>query len=199
MRGQNFFVSVGSAYFNELDPKWDFVSVSSGYSLFLDPKERLSLSGTYSRIFFITDAEELNPNRLSATLAFSKINLRLRFTAGYLFGGSSSFYTSTSGSYEFPIIDKEKWEISLKPQLSFLMSEQTISEQFASGFFNTQTAERDVFDLINTQIRFPLELDIGNWDFQLAYNINIPNALASESELSPSGYLSLSIGYFSAL
>ena len=24
MRGQNFFVSLGSAYFSELDPKWDF-------------------------------------------------------------------------------------------------------------------------------------------------------------------------------
>ena len=30
MKGQNFFVSLGSAYFSELDPKWDFVSISSG-------------------------------------------------------------------------------------------------------------------------------------------------------------------------
>ena len=39
MRGQNFFVSLGSAYFSELDPKWDFISISSGFSLFLDKKE----------------------------------------------------------------------------------------------------------------------------------------------------------------
>ena len=27
MQGQNFFVSLGSAYFSELDPNWDFISI----------------------------------------------------------------------------------------------------------------------------------------------------------------------------
>ena len=199
MRGQNFFVSLGSAYFSELNPKWDFVSISSGYSVFLDPKEQFSLTGIYSRIFFSDDAAELNPNRLSAALTFHKNRSRLRGSAGYLFGGSTSFYTTISGSYEFLIIDKDKWEISLQPQLSLLMSEQTVSEQISSGFINIQILEREVFDLINSQLSLPLEFDIGNWDFQLSYNINFPKALASESNLSTSGYLSFSIGYFSSL
>ena len=199
MRGQNFFVSLGSAYFSELDPKWDFVSISSGYSLFLDQNEKLSLTGIYSRIFFADNTAELNPNRLSASLAFQKNSLRLRGSAGYLFGGSTAFYTTLSSSYEISIFENERWEMSFNPQLSFLMSEQTISEQIASGFFNTQTVERDVFDLINTQISLPLQWDSGNWDFQLSYNINLPKALANESNLSPTGYLSFSVGYFSAL
>ena len=62
-----------------------------------------------------------------------------------------------------------------------------------------QTVERDVFDLINTQWSFPLGLDTGNWDFQLSYNINFPKALTSESDLSTSGYVSFSAGYFFAL
>ncbi|MGB2435300.1 MAG: hypothetical protein ACPIB5_04225 [Flavobacteriaceae bacterium] len=199
MRGQNFFVSLGSAYFSELDPKWDFVSISSGYSLFLDRKERLSLTGIYSRIFFADDTAQLNPNRLSAALAFRKNSFRLRCATGYLFGGSTAFYTSLTSSYDILIFETERWEISLNPQLSFLMSEQTISEQIASGFFTTQTVDRNVFDLINTQISIPLELDRGNWDFQLSYNINLPKALANESNLSPTGYFSFSIGYFSTL
>ena len=199
MRGQNFFISVGSAYFSELDPKWDFVSISSGYSLFLDRKERFSLMGIYSRIFFADDTAQLNPNRLSAALAFRKNSFRLRCATGYLFGGSTAFYTSLTSSYDISIFETESWEMSFNPQLSFLMSEQTISEQIASGFFTTQTVERNVFDLINTQISIPLELDRGNWDFQLSYNINLPKALANESNLSPTGYLSFSIGYFSIL
>ena len=63
MRGQNFFVSLGSAYFSELDPKWDFVSISSGYSLFLDRKERMSLTGIYSRIFFADDTAQSKPKQ----------------------------------------------------------------------------------------------------------------------------------------
>ncbi len=199
MRGQNFFVSLGSAYFSELDPKWDFVSISSGYSLFLDQKEKLSLTGIYSRIFFADNTAELNPNRLSASLAFHKNSLRLRGSAGYLFGGSTAFYTTLSSSYEISIFENERWEMSFIPQLSFLMSEQTNSEQIAPGFFNTHTVERDVFDLINTQISLPLQWDSGNWDFQLSYNINLPKALDNESNLSPTGYFSFSIGYFSTL
>ena len=199
MKGQNFFVSLGSSYFSELDPKWDFVSISSGYSLFLDRSDRLSLSGIYSRIFFSADSDELNPNRLSVALAYHENKIRLRLSAAYLFGGFATFYTSTSVSYEIPFLENDQWEISFNPQLSLLMSEQTISEQIASGFFNTQIVERDVFDLINTQISIPLMVDIGNWDFQLSYNINLPKALASETKLNTSGYFSFSIGYFSPL
>ena len=199
MRGQNFFVSLGSAYFSELDPDWDFLSISSGYSLFLDREDRFSLTGIYSRIFFADDTADLNPNRLSVALDFRKKSFRLRCSAGYLFGGSTAFYTSLNSSYDISIFETQRWEMSFNPQLSFLISEQTISEQIASGFFKMQTLERDVFNLINTQINIPLELDIGNWDFQLSYNINLPRALANESNLSPSGYFSFSIGYFSTL
>ena len=198
MRGQNFFISLGSAYFSELDPNWDFVSLSSGYS-FLDSKERLSLTGIYSRIFFSDDTAELNPNRLSTVLTFIKNHLRLRGSVGYLFGGSTSFYTTSSGSYEFSILDKDNWEISLNPQLSLLMSEQTVSEQISSGFSKIQTVERDLFDLINTQISIPLQFDSENWDFEFSYNINLPKALSSESNLTPTGYFSFSLGYFSVL
>ena len=89
--------------------------------------------------------------------------------------------------------------MSFNPQLSFLMSEQTISEQIVSGFFNTQIMEREVFDLINTQISLPIQLDSGNLDFQFSYNINLPKALANESNINHSGYFSFSIGYFSTL
>ena len=199
MRGQNFFVSFGSAYFSELDPDWDFLSISSGYSLFLDREDRFSLTGIYSRIFFADNTAELNPNRLSASLALYKNSLRLRGSAGYLFGGSTAFYTTLSCSYEISIFENDRREMSFNPQLSFLMSEQTISEQIASGFFNTQIMEREVFDLINTQTSLPIQLDSGNWDFQLSYNINLPKALANESNLNPTGYFSFSIGYFSTL
>jgi hypothetical protein len=161
--------------------------------------ENWSLTGVYSRIFFNADAEELNPNRFSVALAFQKNKLRMRLSGGYLFGGSTSFYTSAGASYEIQIVGSDQWDVNISPQLSFLMSEQTVSEQISSGLFNTQTLERDVFDLINTQLSFPLELDTGNWDFQLSYNINFPKALASEHDLSTSGFISFSVGYFSSL
>lgn len=199
MYGENFFVSMSSAYFSELDPNWDFVSISSGYSLFLDQRENWSLTGIYSRIFFNADAEELNPNRFTVALVFQKDKLRMRLAGGYLFGGSTSFYTSSAASYEIQIVDSDKWDVNISPKLSFLMSEQTVSEQIDIGIFNTQILEKDVFDLINTQLSFPIELDKGNWDFELSYNINFPRALASENDLIKTGFVSFSVGYFSSL
>lgn len=199
MQGQNFFVSLGSAYFSELDPNWDFISISSGYSLFLDRMEHFSITGIYSRVFFSVDAEDLNPNRLSASLSYRKNRSRIRLSVGYLFGGSTSFYTAVSGSYEFSILENARGQIIFNPQLNFLMSEQTVSEQITSGLFNNQTIETDVFDLINTQLSLPIQWDTGQWDFELSYNINFPKALSSENDLNTSGYFTVSIGYFSAL
>ena len=199
MQGQNFFVSLGSAYFSELDPNWDFISISSGYSLFLDRMEHFSITGIYSRVFFSVDAEDLNPNRLSASLSYRKNRSRMRLSVGYLFGGSTSFYTAVSGSYEFSILENARGQIIFNPQLNFLMSEQTVSEQITSGLYNNQTIETDVFDLINTQLSLPIQWDTGQWDFELSYNINFPKALSSENDLNTSGYFTVSIGYFSAL
>jgi hypothetical protein len=178
MQGQNFFVSLGSAYFSELD---------------------FSITGIYSRVFFSVDAEDLNPNRLSASLSYRKNRSRMRLSVGYLFGGSTSFYTAVSGSYEFSILENARGQIIFNPQLNFLMSEQTVSEQITSGLYNNQTIETDVFDLINTQLSLPIQWDTGQWDFELSYNINFPKALSSENDLNTSGYFTVSIGYFSAL
>lgn len=52
MRGQNFFISLGSAYFSELDPKWDFVSISSGYSVFFGSKGAIEFDGDLQPYLF---------------------------------------------------------------------------------------------------------------------------------------------------
>ena len=120
MRGQNFFLSLGSAYFSELNPNWDFISLSSGYSVFLDNSKRFNLTGIYSRIFFSVDADELNPNRLAISLVYHKKNLRTRMSGGYLFGGSSSLYSALGVSYNINLVEDYKWDLTFNPELSFV-------------------------------------------------------------------------------
>ena len=103
MKGKSFFVSLGAAYFSELDPQWDFVSLSSGYSFFLNKEEQLSLTALYSRIFFSTETEDLNPNRFSVALSLQKNSWGARMSGGYLFGGSASFYTAAATHFVIPI------------------------------------------------------------------------------------------------
>ena len=178
MRGQNFFLSLGSAYFSELRPNWDFISLSSGYSIFLDKSKQFNLTGIYSRIFFSADADELNPNRLAFSLVFNEKGFRTRLSGGYLFGGSASFYSALSLSYDIKLIENYKWDLDFSPELSFLFSQQSVSEQISSGFLYQQT-DQDVFELINTKLELPLEIDFGRWDFEVSYNLNFPSPLIS--------------------
>ena len=198
MRGQNFFLSLGSAYFSELNPNWDFISLSSGYSVFLDNSKRFNLTGIYSRIFFSADADELNPNRLAISLVYHKKNLRTRMSGGYLFGGSSSLYSALGVSYNINLVEDYKWDLTLNPELSFLFSQQTLSEQISSGF-SPQQIEQDVFELINTKIEFPIELDFGSWDFEVSYNLNFPSPLISETNIINTSFFTFTIGYFVGL
>lgn len=198
MRGQNFFLSLGSAYFSELNPNWDFISLSSGYSVFLDNSKRFNLTGIYSRIFFSVDADELNPNRLAISLVYHKKNLRTRMSGGYLFGGSSSLYSALGVSYNINLVEDYKWDLTFNPELSFLFSQQTVSEQISSGF-SPQQIEQDVFELINTKIEFPIELDFGSWDFEVSYNLNFPSPLISETNIINTSFFTFTIGYFVGL
>ena len=198
MRGQNFFLSLGSAYFSELNPNWDFISLSSGYSVFLDNSKRFNLTGIYSRIFFSADADELNPNRLAISLVYHKKNLRTRMSGGYLFGGSSSLYSALGVSYNINLVEDYKWDLTFNPELSFLFSQQTVSEQISSGF-SPQQIEQDVFEFINTKIEFPIELDFGSWDFEVSYNLNFPSPLISETNIINTSFFTFTIGYFVGL
>ena len=198
MRGQNFFLSLGSAYFSELNPNWDFISLSSGYSVFLDNSKQFNLTGIYSRIFFSADADELNPNRLAISLVYHKKNLRTRMSVGYLFGGSSSLYSAQGVSYNINLVEDYKWDLTFNPELSFLFSQQTVSEQISSGF-SPQQIDQDVFELINTKIEFPIELDFGPWDFEVSYNLNFPNPLIGETNIINTSFFTFTIGYFVGL
>ncbi len=195
MSSNNFFLSIGSASYSELDPQWDFISLSAGYSKFIGKKEKLSLTGVFSRSFFLSNTSDLNPNRISTSISLNEKILKIRVSGGYLFGGSSTFYASTDAAFRIKLIEDQKFTLDFRPGFNFLFSKQTISEENSVSLFNSIAAETDVFDLINSQFSFPFEADYGNWDFQFAYTINVPKAIGNETDINQNGFFSFSIGY----
>ena len=199
MSSNNLFVSLGSACYSELDPQWDLISLSTGFSKSLGKEEKLSLTGIFSRSFFLSNTSDLNPNRISTSISFTEKNLKIRGSGGYLFGGSSTFYASANTEYKIKLIEGQKLNLDFCPEVSFLFSKQTISEEISFSSFNSIVNETDVFDLINTQFSFPFEVDYGNWDFQLIYSINVPKSIRNETDISQNGFLSFAIGYLVGL
>jgi len=55
---------------------------------------------------------------------------------------------------------------------------------------------QEVFNLLNTQVLIPVSFTVKSWDLELGYTLNLPNAVANESNLPTTGFLNLTIGYF---
>ena len=54
---------------------------------------------------------------------------------------------------------------------------------------------QEVFNVLNTQVLIPVSFTLKSWDFELGYALNLPNAVANESDLPTTGFLSFSLGY----
>ena len=128
---------------------------------------------------------------MSTGLSYRKKKLGAGLGVGYLFGGDANYYITLRADYTIKLAEWGEVELSLRPSIDVLFSQQNITEQVSL----TEVTERDVFDLINTQLAVPLEIDIGSFDVELSYNINLPKALPDEEVLSNSGYISFAVGY----
>ena len=197
MKGSHLFFSLGSAYYSGLNPQWDLISLSAGYFTSLDKQKKWSMSLLYGRMFFTDQTEQLNQNRLSASLNYRYKSLKLRAATGYLFGGAPSYYLSQSTTMDLVLVNEEKWSWRLSPALRFLWSQQLFTEEVTSGRFGrfVTIVEQEIFDLINIQLELPINLDFGPWDVTLSHQFNFPKSLPNEQDVKNTSFFSFRLGY----
>ena len=88
--------------------------------------------------------------------------------------------------------------MNLRPQLNFIAGKQTIElSRFVleNGLPTTQNYTSDVFNLYNTQVNLPLQLNVNSFDFELGYNINFPLEIVGETNLKNTSYINFSLAY----
>lgn len=191
MSTKGLFVNVGALYYSALEPAWDLVAAGFGHFWYLSPDKSISVQGSYNRFFYAEEQDGLNKNLLSTGLSYRKKKLGAGLGVGYLFGGDATYYVTLRTDYTIDLAEWGEVELSLRPSIDLLFSQQNITEQVSL----TEVTQRDVFDLINTQLAIPLEIDVGSFDVELSYNINLPKALPDEESLSTNGYVSVGVGY----
>lgn len=195
-----FNASVSGIYYSEFTPHWDFTNIAVGYSSYIDKKQQFSYNVGYSRFFF-SDHSDTFTNFLDVGLGYrnKKQVFGSKIAASYLFGSDQSFQFISSTYGNITLTRQESFVLKLKPRLNFIVAQQTISLEkiipIAGQSPTVTTFNFNVFDLLNTQLSFPVSLTTTSWDFELAYTLNIPKAVAIESNLGTTGYASISIGY----
>ena len=191
----NFFLNVGSGYYSEVDPQWDFISFSGGYSNHLNKKKSIVATVAYSYTTFTEDVADLNNQRVSLSLSYRAKWFRNALSGGYLFGGNRSSYLSNNTYFNIDLLASKSLDISIEPRVGVFWGNQTITELVRIGFFQFQEVSTDVFQLLNTEVSIPIEFDFGKWDFEIDYTYAMPNALPGEEKPSNNGYFSISLGY----
>ena len=194
-----FNASVSGIYYQNFDPNWDFTSASLGYFKTLGKNKNIVYNVGYTKYFY-SDGYDGFTNSLDVSLGIrnKKRTVGTSFGASYLFGTEKSYQFVSSSFVNFTLKRMPNFALRFRPRINFIVAKQNftiIKEEFIAGTIVPRTFNFDVFDLLNTQINIPLYLTTNSWDFEVGYNLNLPNSLINENSLKTTGFFNLSIGY----
>lgn len=200
MHSKGFIGSVSGIYYDEFVPKWDHTVATLGYGKSIGKKKILRLYTSYSRYFYSKGVDNPFENALTLTISIKnkQRTIGTQLSGNYLFGRDESFQISSISYGVFKLFKTKKSSLKLRPELSIVAGKQTFElaqTYILNGVITTDYLENDVFDLINTQINIPLEFSTHAFDFELGYNINLPSAIGTESNLSNTSFFNVSIAY----
>jgi len=205
-------ISVGAAavYYSQMDPKLSAMLLMAGYSgkFFHSADYRYRIS--YDRYFFpkseVMQASPFNSS-LGLGFTFDKKQVGTRFDYSLLLGNEMGSQLSWDIYGDIYVLKFGRLNnIKFEPEISmYFGSDQTIITQLGivPGRFPRQYTvteiEAEKFGWMNTEVKFPVTINYGDFDFELGYNINLPRTLFSDEQINPSSYFNFSIGYLISL
>ncbi len=194
-----FNASVSGIYYENFTPSWDFTSLSLGYFNTLGKQKNIVYNLGYTRYFYNDDFDAFT-NSLDINLGIrnKKRTLGTNLAASYLFGSDNSFQILSNTFANFTLKRSLNFALRFRPSINFVIANQsyTFNKPIRTPTGpQIATFTQDVFDLLNTQFRLPLSITSNSWDFELGYNINLPNAVANETDLNTTSFFNFSIGY----
>lgn len=194
-----FNASISGIYYQNFAPAWDFTSVSVGYFNTIGKQKNFNYNLGYTHFFYSDDFDDFtNSIDLSVGIRNTKRTLGTTLAASYLFGTDTSLQLVSNSFLNINFKRTSNLALRFRPNISFIIADQTYT-------FNSiirsplgpriVTVVQEVFDLLNTQLSFPLSLSTKSWDFEIGYHLNLPNAVSNESNLSNTNFFSFSVGY----
>ena len=194
-----FNASISGIYYQNFAPAWDFTSVSVGYFNTIGKQKNFNYNLGYTHFFYSDDFDDFtNSIDLSVGIRNTKRTLGTTLAASYLFGTDTSLQLVSNSFLNINFKRTSNLALRFRPNISFIIADQTYT--FSSIIRSPLgprivTVVQEVFDLLNTQLSFPLSLSTKSWDFEIGYHLNLPNAVSNESNLSNTNFFSFSVGY----
>lgn len=195
-------LGVAGIMYSKFEPKYNTTILTAGYNNKVRSVKGLSLRASYSRYLFAR-IDSIEGNAFN-----SSVNMGLTYRYGIL--GTSADISllmgdEFSGQLNFdlfadiPLVRLGLFSnIRLEPEISlFLGNETIVVGQFISypRFTGEIYTEKNTFGLMNTTIRIPVAITIGNLDLRAGYNFNFPRIPGSSENPPITSFFNLSVGY----
>ncbi len=200
MHASGVFASVSGLYYERLSPNWDYTAITLGFGKRFGRYKKFRWSTSFDRYFFSQPTN--NPFKNAINTGFGIDNKKQTFgtdlSVGLLFGDGESIQLVSATYLEVLLYSNKKKQLLVRPQLSFEIGQQTI--QLARtivyrGRTFTIVDAADDFGFLNTQLEFPLQYSIANFDIEIGYVFNFPSALQKEESLRSTDTFIFSIAY----
>jgi hypothetical protein len=200
INSNGLFASLSGTYYSEFYPKWDVTVASLGYGKTFGKKKLFRYSTSYSRYFYANSEDNIFSNTLNLSFGVHNKNRTIGtlISGDYLFGNDQSFQISSRSYFKIKLMKTKKIALNFRPQLNIIAGKQTIElSRFVieNGLPIAQNYTSDVFNLFNTQVNLPLQLNVKSFDFELGYNINFPSEIGNETNLKNTSYFNFSVAY----
>lgn len=192
-----FNASISSVYYESQSPNWDFVSVTAGYGNTIGEKRNWHYNAGYSRFFYSDGWKDFN-NSVDLSLGYRNEDRTFGFSTNlsYIFGEESTFQISPRVYGNITLSRGLKSLLRLRPQLSFLIAEQTVISPLPPRPGQPPGIRIDEnFNWLSTQLYFPISWSTKNWDFELGWNLNLPNFAEREINTGNTNFFTFSVGY----
>jgi hypothetical protein len=201
-------LNIGAAgvVYTGFQPKYNTTIISAGYNNRIKGAEALSLRAVYSRYFFAkvdTIDEYAFNSSVNGGLTLQGKYGGLSTDLAVLIGSDPSFQLSGDLFGDFTLFRFGKYNKALfSPEISFYLGNETIIvSQFIRRFWGIDEilTEQTTFGLMNTVMRLPVQLMLGDFDIKAGYNFNFPRVPGSDLKPEKTSYFNISIGYMFGL
>lgn len=194
-----FNASISGIYYENFAPSWDFTSVSVGYFNAIGKTKSFIYNVAYTKYFYSDSFDDFT-NSLDFSLGIRNKNRTLgsTFSVSYLFGSDEAYQLVSNSFINFNLKRTTNFALRFRPSISFIVARQRF---FFTRLLRTPNGPKfievtkNVFDLLNTQLSFPIAFSNNSWDFEIGYNLNLPNAVANETDLNTTSFINFSVGY----
>ncbi len=198
------YIGISGVVYSEFDPKWDLTTATLGFSNNFGKHDNFNFDMSYSRYLFTDSASRDFENSFDGSFSIETKNRLIGASAGvtYFFGEEQGFQNnfdiySTVNLFKI----NNKHLVSINPQLSFILGNESIDTSRIDDLIvdipiiQTVVNEFETYALRNTQLSVPLNLEINDFELEIGYNFNFPNALIFESNLEESSFFNLGVSY----